>query len=136
MRRPNLAAQAPHLENARRIAATGFQFVLIFGGRDRDLNEEASMNTLAGEINTQINAGRKVIEHAFGELKDIDTRKVPPPALVAAGFATALVAVGIVGWMVYRSRRRRTLVERLQSALPDSVRDLPQGIRAQVTRAL
>ena len=47
-----------------------------------------------------------------------------------------IVAVGIVGWMVYRSRRRRTLVERLQSAIPDSVRDLPQEMRAQVKRAL
>jgi hypothetical protein len=94
------------------------------------------MSTLAGEINDQINARRKTIEHSFGEIRDIDIRKVPPPTFVAAGFATALVAVGIVGWMVYRSRRRRTLVQRLQSALPDSVRDLPQGVRAQVKRAL
>jgi len=94
------------------------------------------MSMLAGEINSQISAGRKTIEHSFGEMKDLDIRKVPPPTLVAAGFVTAIVAVGIVGWMVYRSRRRRTLVERLQSAIPDSVRDLPQEVRAQVKRAL
>jgi hypothetical protein len=50
--------------------------------------------------------------------------------------AGAVLAVGIVGWLVYRSRRRRTLVQRLQDAIPDSVRDLPQGVRAQVKRAL
>jgi hypothetical protein len=94
------------------------------------------MSTLAGQINDQVSAGRKTIERSFAEMKEMDVPKVPPAALAAAGFAAAIVAVGVVGWMVYRSRRRRTLVQRLQGALPDSVRDLPQGIRAQVTRAL
>lgn len=66
----------------------------------------------------------------------MDIRKVPQPAFVTAGIVTAVVAVGIVGWMVYRSRRRRTLVQRLQSAVPDSVRDFPQEVRAQMRRAL
>jgi len=94
------------------------------------------MRTLTDQIDDQISAGRKSIEHSFAEMKELDVPKVPPAALVAAGFVTAVVAVGIVGWMVYRSRRRPTLVQRLQDALPDSVRDLPQGVRAQVKRAL
>jgi hypothetical protein len=94
------------------------------------------MSTLTGQINEQIGAGRKTIEHSFGEMKEMDIRKVPQPALVTAGIVTAVVAVGIVGWMVYRNRRRRTLVQRLQRAIPDSVRDLPQEVRAQVRRAL
>jgi hypothetical protein len=94
------------------------------------------MSTLADQISNQISAGRKTIEHSFGEMKDMDIRKVPQPAFVTAGIVTAVVAVGIVGWMVYRSRRRRTLVQRLQSAVPDSVRDFPQEVRAQMRRAL
>lgn len=92
------------------------------------------MSTLADQISNQISAGRKTIEHSFGEMKDMDIRK--EPAFVTAGIVTAVVAVGIVGWMVYRSRRRRTLVQRLQSAVPDSVRDFPQEVRAQMRPAL
>ena len=94
------------------------------------------MSTLAGQINDQINAGRKSIEHSFAEIKEVDVAKLPPAAFVAAGFATGVIAVGVIGWMLWRSRRRRTLVERLQGALPDSVRELPPGMRAQVKRAL
>ncbi len=79
------------------------------------------MSTLAGEINNQINAGRKSIERSVGDMKDIDLPNLPPAGLVAAGLVTAVVAVGIVGWLVYRSRRRRTIMQRL---------------RAQVKRAL
>ncbi|TMC80700.1 MAG: hypothetical protein E6I61_07115 [Chloroflexi bacterium] len=100
------------------------------------MTEEAEMSTLAGDINKQINAGRKSIERSVGDMKDIDMPSLPPAGLVAAGLVTAVVALGIVGWLVYRSRRRRTIMQRLQDALPDSVRDLPQGVRAQVKRAL
>ena len=72
----------------------------------------------------------------LNDMKDIDMPKLPPAGLVAAGLVTAVVALGIVGWLVYRSRRRRTMVQRLQDAIPDSVRDFPQGVRAQVRRAL
>lgn len=94
------------------------------------------MSTLTDDISKQINAGRKSIERSMDDVKDMEMPKLPPAALVAAGVVGAVVAVGIVGWLVYRSRRRRTLVQRLQDAIPDSVRDLPQGVRAQVRRAL
>ena len=100
------------------------------------MTEEADMSTLKNDINKQINAGRKSIERSIDDVKDLEMPKLPPSALVAAGVVGAVVAVGIVGWLVYRSRRRRTLVQRLQDAIPDSVRDLPQGVRAQVKRAL
>ena len=94
------------------------------------------MSTLAGQINNKIHAGRKSIEHSFPEMKEVAVSKLPPAAFVAAGFATAVIAVGAIGWMLYRSGRHRTLVERLQGALPASVRELPPGVRAQVKRAL
>lgn len=94
------------------------------------------MSTFAGQINDQINAGRKTIERSFAEMKEMDVSKLPPAALVAAGFTTGVIAVGLIGWMVYRSRRRRTLVQRLQGAIPDSVRELPREMGAHVRRAL
>ncbi len=94
------------------------------------------MSTVVDDVNKQIIAGRKSIERSFDHMKDIEMPKLPPAGLVAAGLVTAVVAVGIVGWLVYRSRRRRNLLQRLQDTLPDSVRDLPQGVRAQVKRAL
>jgi len=100
------------------------------------MTEEADMSTLTDDINKQISAGRQSIERSLDDVRDMDMPKLPPAGLVAAGLVTAVVAVGLVGWLVYRSRRRRTLVQRLQDAIPDSVRDLPQGVRAQVKRAL
>ena len=94
------------------------------------------MSTIAGEINKQISAGRKSMERSINDAKDMDMPSMPPAGMIAAGVVGAVVAIGIVGWLVYRSRRRRSLVERLQDALPDSVRDLPHGVRAQVKRAL
>jgi hypothetical protein len=91
------------------------------------------MTTLAEEINNQIDAGRHQIERSLREMRDLDVRRMPPAGVVAAVAVTAGVAFAI-GWMVYRNRRRRTLVQRLQEALPDTVRDFPAGVRMQVKR--
>ena len=77
--------------------------------------------------------------------KEIDTPGSPPAGLVAAGLVGAVVAVGIVGWLIFRSRRRLSLVKRLRGldppdlgrlldAVPDSVREIPEGLRARVRR--
>jgi hypothetical protein len=55
--------------------------------------------------------------------------------VIAAGVVAAVVAVGVIGWMVFRSRQRRPLLQRVQEAIPGSVRDLPTGLRARVRRA-
>lgn len=86
------------------------------------------MNTFADEIGSQVAAGRETIERSLGEIEDFDVRRVPPGALVAAGVAGVL-ALGVVGWMIYRRTRRRTLVQRLQDALPDKVRELPTRVK-------
>lgn len=59
---------------------------------------------------------------------EADVRRVPPTGYVAAGMV-GLIGLGILGWMIYRGVRRRTLVERLQDALPDRVRKLPARMK-------
>ena len=86
------------------------------------------MNVIGDEISNQIEAGRKTIVRSLDDMREIDVRQVPPAAYVAAGMIGVL-AIGVVGWMFYRSRRRRTLVERFQEAIPDKVRELPDRVR-------
>lgn len=86
------------------------------------------MNRLAEDIGSQIAAGRERIEKSMDDFKDLDVRRVPPAGYVAAGMV-GLIGLGVVGWMIYRSRRRRTLVQRLQEALPDKVRELPTRVK-------
>lgn len=90
------------------------------------------MNTLADEINSQISAGRETIRRSVRE-GQMAVGKMPRAGWMAVGLFAGGVALG-VGWMVYRNRRRRTIVQRLQDALPDSVRELPGGLRAQVRK--
>jgi hypothetical protein len=97
------------------------------------VNQEEDMNTLTDEIQGQISAGRRSIERSLDEVKEMELPEVPP-AVVAAGVVAAVVGLGIIGWMVFR-RRRRTIVQRLQDAIPGPVRDLPTELQARVRRA-
>jgi hypothetical protein len=86
----------------------------------------------ADEINSQINAGRETIQRSLEDAqKQVSIDRVPRAAMYATGFAVFALAVGVGGWMIYRRSRRRTLVQRLQEALPDSVREMPDGLRAK-----
>jgi hypothetical protein len=98
------------------------------------VNQEEDMNTLSDEIQSQIDAGRRTIERSFDDVKDMEMPEVPP-AVIAAGVAAAVVGLGIIGWMLFRSRRRRTIVQRLQDAIPGPVRDLPTELQSRVRRA-
>lgn len=90
------------------------------------------MGTLADDINSQIDAGRKTIQRSLDDVqKQVPIDRVPRTAMVVTGLAVFAVALGVGGWMIYRSRRRRTLVQRLQDAIPDTVRELPDEIRSR-----
>ena len=78
-------------------------------------------------------SGDELEESGDGDLRSVDTRGVPPAGYVAAGLV-GLLAIGVVGWMIYRRRRQKPLVRLLQDALPNRVRDLPAGVRAGVAR--
>lgn len=79
-------------------------------------------------ISNQIAAGRERIQRSMDDMKDLDVGRVPREAYIAAGMV-GLLGLGVLGWMIYRSRRRQTLVQRLQDALPDKVRNLPDRVR-------
>jgi cytochrome c-type biogenesis protein CcmH/NrfG len=96
--------------------------------------EEDMSSTFAGDIQGQIEAGRKTIERSLSDVREMEMPEIPP-AVIAAGVVAAVVAVGVIGWMVFRSRQRRPLLQRVQEAIPGSVRDLPTGLRARVRRA-
>lgn len=73
------------------------------------------------------------IERSLDEVRDMELPEVPP-AVIAAGVVAAVVGMGIIGWMVFR-RRRRTIVQRLQDAIPGPVRGLPTEVQARIRRA-
>ena len=90
------------------------------------------MGTLAGGIASQIKEGRKTVERSISEMQDeIGSENMSRAGMVVAGVMVAALAVG-VGWMVYQRRRQRSLMERIQAAIPDAVKDLPEEVRARV----
>lgn len=93
------------------------------------------MRPLADEIDGSTDPGE-------GQLRTV------PPGVIAAGVVAAVLGVGIVGWLIFRNRRRMTLgrrlrdlqgalpdrVRELQGAIPDRVRDLPADLGARIRR--
>jgi hypothetical protein len=83
------------------------------------------------DINARIEAGRQAIDLAR-EDEGMDEPRRVPPAVIAAGVGAALVGLGLIGWLVYRSRRQRNLIEQLQASVPGRVselRELGAGLR-------
>lgn len=90
------------------------------------------MSTFAGEITNQMKEGRKTVERSLSDIQDqIGAENISRAGMVVAGVMVTALAVGL-GWMVYQRRRRRSLFERLQAAIPDAVKDLPLEVRARV----
>ena len=78
---------------------------------------------MADDINEQVRAGRKTIAVASEDPDEAEPRRVPP-AMIAAGVGAAVVGLGLLGWLIYRSRRRRNLIQQLRTALPGRVTEL------------
>lgn len=91
------------------------------------MKKETDMGTLADDdINDRISAGRQTIEMSREDMDDMEGQYAMrvPPAAVVAGLGVALVGIGVIGWLIYRNRRKRTLIEQIQASLPDRLRDL------------
>ncbi len=93
------------------------------------------MNTISDDITSQISAGRRTLQRSLEDVPKLSMEQVPRPVVMATGIAVFVAAVGI-GWMVYRSRRKRTLGQRLHDALPESMSELPDVLRAKAKRPL
>ncbi|TMD26771.1 MAG: hypothetical protein E6I04_06195 [Chloroflexi bacterium] len=93
------------------------------------MKEENAMSTMAGdEINDRVNAGRQTIEMAPEDGAELEPRRVPP-TVVVAGIGAALLGVGLLAYLLYRNRRRRTTLEQLRAALPERMSELRhQGV--------
>ncbi len=64
---------------------------------------------------------------------DEDTRQMPPAGIML-GVGMAIVGLGILGWMIYRSRRRQTLMKQLTEALPTSIDELRDELGSRLQR--
>jgi len=83
---------------------------------------------LPNDINDRIDAGRRSEDEVEAELATPESRQMPS-AGVMFGVGMAIIGLGVLGWMIYRSRQRRTLVQQLRSAMPTvSIDDLREGL--------
>ena len=87
------------------------------------------MRTMADdEINYRVNAGRQTIEMAPEDGAELEPRRMPP-TVVVAGIGAALLGVGLLAYLLYRNRRRRTTLEQWRAALPGRMSELRhQGV--------
>ena len=67
------------------------------------------------------------------ETGEEEPRRVPP-AVIAAGVGAAIVGLGLLSWMLYRSRRRRDLMTQIRSEVPRRMRAMPRQMRALPSR--
>jgi hypothetical protein len=81
------------------------------------------MRTMADDMNEKVKTGRKTIAIASEDPDEMEPRRVPP-AVIAAGVGAAVVGLGLLGWLIYRNRRRRNLIQQLQASLPVRVSEL------------
>ena len=81
------------------------------------------MRTMADDMNEKVKTGRKTIAIASEDPDEMEPRRVPP-AVIAAGVGAAVVGLGLLGWLIYRNRRRRNLIQHLQASLPGRVSEL------------
>lgn len=92
------------------------------------------MSTIADEIDNRIQIAQERMERSPGGIHNLagDAGGLRP-RIVLPGVMLAVLAAG-AGLIVYR--RRRSLAQRLQIALSDSVRDLPDELRVRLKRPL
>jgi hypothetical protein len=91
---------------------------------------------LADDISDRIEAGRRTMEEAEADadMAGTNTRQMPSAGGMF-GVGMAIIGLGVLGWMIYRSRRRQTLVRQLTAALPVvSLDDLRQELGARWKR--
>ena len=89
------------------------------------------MSTLAGDFTKHKKESPLTIEPVGDVEEQTGADSVSRAGLVVAGVIVVSLALA-AGWIVYQRRRRRSLIERLQSAIPEAVWELPEEVRARV----
>jgi len=91
---------------------------------------------LADDIDEKMRRGKRSLEEesesAIVDAEE-DTRQMPS-AGVMLGVGMAIVGLGVLGWMIYRSRRRETFVKQLAEALPISIDELRDELGSRLQR--
>src|SRR5260370_9034444 len=87
------------------------------------------MGRLAEEIDRQVKTGTELMTSVRAKLAPVDSTR----NRVAAGVMLAVLATG-AAIVIYSRRKRSTLAERFQKAVPGSVRDFPGELWKQVHR--
>jgi len=78
---------------------------------------------MAEDTDVEMDARQTVIAIATEDAEEMESRRVPP-AVIAAGVGAAVVGLGLLGWLIYRNRRRRNVIQQLRSTLPVRMSDL------------
>ena len=90
---------------------------------------------LADDIDEKMRRGKRSLEESESAIADAeeDTRQMPSAGLML-GVGMAIVGLGVLGWMIYRSRRRQTFVKQLTEALPISIDELRDELGSRLQR--
>jgi ribosome-associated translation inhibitor RaiA len=90
---------------------------------------------LADDIDDQVRRGKRRMEESESAIADPEeeTRQMPS-AGVMLGVGMAIVGLGVLGWMIYRSRRRQTFIKQLTEALPVSIDELRDELGSRLQR--
>ena len=90
------------------------------------------MNAIADQINRQVKSGTELMSNARAKLAPVDS---PRNRSIVTGLVLAAIAAGAALIIVSR-RRRQTLTERIQKAVPGPVRDFPDELVTQLKRPI
>lgn len=94
---------------------------------------EQMTDQLLTDLEHIVQRGRDEADHILTVLAD-SARSTNRNQRIAAGVVLASLAVG-AGVLLYRRRRRKPLVSRLQGSLPGAIRDLPDELRTLARKA-
>ncbi|MEP6752563.1 MAG: hypothetical protein ABI959_07445 [Candidatus Dormiibacterota bacterium] len=93
------------------------------------------MGASSAEIDQEIKDTRGELDKTLGVLESRAAKGARLYGRVAAGVALGVAAV-VVGVIVYRRRRHKTVARRLHRVLFDTVRDLPEEMTSRLKKKL
>jgi hypothetical protein len=93
------------------------------------------MGASSAEIDQEIRDTRGELEEKLGVLEQRAARGARVYGRVAAGVAVGVAAV-VIGVVIYRRRRQKSVARQLHQVLFESIRDLPDEMKAKLKKNL